>query len=103
MSIQQKVQENREVEVNRDNISRLAPYPVDLSPLLLPSHIYDTLDRQLQVHGRAILRDPTTLVQYALAHWNQYLISHNEDNRNTFLLQAHRLVAYAVQICEDAS
>src|SRR5438876_6361358 len=103
MSVQQKLQENRGVEVKRDTTFRLPPYPVDMSSFLLPSNVYDTLDTQFQVQGSTIIHDPTTLVQYALAHWNQYLISRNEYNRNTFLLQAHRLVAHAVPIREDAS
>src|SRR5439155_16724065 len=82
----------------------LPPYPVDMSPfLLLPSNVSDTLDTQFHVHGDTVIHDPTILVQYALAHWNQYLISSNEHNRNSFLLQAHRLVAHAVRIGEDAS
>jgi glycosyltransferase involved in cell wall biosynthesis len=100
MFVQQRLQENHGVEVDRDTNFSLSPYPVDLSPfLLIPSHGYDT---QLHVHGGTIIHDPTILVQYALAHWNQYLISSNEHHRDTFLLQAHRLAVHAVRIGDDA-
>ncbi len=102
MSVEQKLQENHAVEVNKDNIFSLPPYPVDMSSLL-PSHVYEILDTQLPVRGDTIIHDPTTLVQHALAHWNQYLITRNAYNRNTFLLHAHRLVAHAVSIYEDTS
>src|SRR5947209_5045823 len=101
MFVQQRLQENSGVEVDRDTNFSLPPYPVDMSPFLfLPSSGYDT---QFHVHDGTAIHDPTTLVQYALAHWNQYLVSSNEYHRGTFLLQAHQFAAHAVRIGEDAS
>jgi glycosyltransferase involved in cell wall biosynthesis len=100
MFVQQSSQENYGVGVDKVTNFSLPPYPVDLSPfLLIPPSGCDT---QLHVHGGTVIRDPTSLVQYALAHWNQYLISSNQYHRDTFLLQAHRLAVYAVRIGDDA-
>src|SRR5947209_13718752 len=104
MPIQQWLREDRGVKVKRDHDLSLSPYPVDMSPfLLLSPSAYDTTDTQFQVHSGTVTPTPTPLVQYALAHWNQYLISQDEHNRDTFLLQAHWLVAHAVRMSGDAS
>ncbi len=103
MSMRQRLQENHGVEVDRQTTFSLPAYPVDMSPFLLLSPSgNDTLDTQFQTRGGTVIRNPTTLVQYALAHWNQYLISGNQHHRDIFLLQAHWLVAYVVCIGEDA-
>src|SRR5689334_1330082 len=101
MPVQQRLQENREVD--EQTIFCLLPYPVDMSPFLLaPPRGNDTLDTPFHASGGAVIHDPTKLVQYALAHWNQYLISRSEHYRDVFLLEARWLIAHTVRIGEDA-
>src|SRR5437870_13157492 len=102
MSIQQSLSKDHgmEKEINFD----LPLYPVDMSHFLfLPQSACDAFGTQFHAHVGTGVHDPTTLVQYALAHWNQYLISNDEHNRDIFLLQAYWLVVHEVRIGDDAS
>jgi hypothetical protein len=104
MSIRQKFRKDCSVEVGGENTFDLLLYPVDMSSfLLLPPSIYPTIGTQFHVHSDTDVPDPTTLVQYALAHWNQYLSSNDEYNRHSFLIQAYWLVEHTVRIGADAS
>lgn len=81
--------------------SRVSLYPVDMSSFLVSS--FRTLDEEGVLSS---LIPPgyhqTQIVQYALAHWNLYLATHEEKHREVFLKQAYLLVEHEVRIGKDA-
>ncbi|HEX6479929.1 MAG TPA: D-glucuronyl C5-epimerase family protein [Ktedonobacteraceae bacterium] len=71
------------------------PYPIDLSTL--PGRSQFTLDGAgvpYHIHPKGY--DPTSIAHYALAHWNEYLLTGAEDHREAFLTQARWLVEHEV-------
>lgn len=88
------------------NATELLPYPIDMRPLLaLP---YGTLDEagvpfNASSEKYPAAYHPTTIAQYALAHWNTYLETGAEKNREAFMLQARWLVEHETSISNDAS
>jgi glycosyltransferase involved in cell wall biosynthesis len=82
------------------------PYPVDMSPLLaLP---FGELDQQgvpyntkNSNYGGAY--QPTSIAQYGLAQWNEFLHSGGDVHREAFLQQARWLVDHEVQLACGAS
>jgi heparosan-N-sulfate-glucuronate 5-epimerase len=81
----------------------LPAYPLDLAPLLaLP---FGSLDEQgvpfnAPIGSYPAAYHPTTIAQYALAHWNAYLASGDEANREGFMTQARWLVAHETALGE---
>ncbi len=76
-------------------------YPVDMSQFLtLKQSTLDTAGVLYQLNPAGY--NPTTIAQYALAHWNQYLASHDETHYQTFLAQASWLIEHESHIGEDA-
>lgn len=86
-------------------ISALHPYPMDMSQfLVLPLHQSGGAGRG-PWGGAAINQAPTedaaAVAQYALAHWNLYLETNEEQHRLVFLAQARWLVAREMRIGGD--
>ena len=77
-------------------------YPVDMSAfLVLPQCAFDAAAVPYQVKPAGY--HPTTIAQYALAHWNQYLTTAHAKHRGAFLAQANWLVEHEVHIGNSAS
>lgn len=102
MSLQQS-NPGEEIEVTKvEQVLDLSPYPINMTSFLVLSHC--TIDTLGVPHLlNPVGYHPTTIVQYALAQWNEYLMTTNEYHRNIFLIQANWLVDHAVRIGEDAS
>src|SRR5713226_8001420 len=102
MPTQQSKAEDKRPLVDMEHASELLPYPIDMSVFLnLPHCTFDATG--VPSHGSPTGYQPTTVAQYALAHWNQYLASNDEHHRQVFLAQAHWLVEHEVSIGEDAA
>src|SRR5579859_6977691 len=75
------------------------PYPIDMYPFLdLPESMLD-VDGVLfePAHGKQpAIYQPTSIAQYALAHWNAYLVKEEDEHRRAFLAQAIWLQAHEV-------
>lgn len=85
--------------------SDLPPYPIDMSSkLMLP---FATLDEDgIPRHSPDVYPapyHPTTIAQYALAHWNAYLATGSDQHRQGFIAQARWLVTHDSYIAEGAS
>lgn len=79
----------------------LPPYPVDMSQLLtLWQFTLDESGVPSQEPQAGCL--PTTIAQYALAHWNQYLETNDEKHRSIFLTLARWLIEHEARISNDA-
>jgi glycosyltransferase involved in cell wall biosynthesis len=88
--------------VNTKGISHLPSYPLDMSSYLaLPYYAFN--EKGVPRHVTSYGYHPTTIAHYALAHWNQYLVTHEELHLNIFLMQAEWLVEHEVIIDEAAS
>ena len=80
-----------------EDILRVLNYPIDMSsfPTLLPN-IKDTA--AVSCNENSSGNHPTTIAQYALVHWNQYLTTKEENHCNEFLMRARWLVEHEVRI-----
>jgi hypothetical protein len=84
--------------------TELAPYPIDMWPLLaLPS---GTLDETGVLYCNRSKRfppayHPTPIAQYALARWNVYLATGDEKDRQAFMTQAYWLAAHESRFAGD--
>lgn len=85
----------------------LAPYPIDMWPLLaLP---FGTLDEEGIPYNDAPIGEylaaynTTTIAQYALAHWNAYVATGDEQHKQIFMMQARWLVAHASPLENEQS
>jgi glycosyltransferase involved in cell wall biosynthesis len=83
----------------------LPRYPVDIARLLAIA------EASLDAAGvpcsppsgmQPAIYHPTTIAQYALAHWNAYLTTGAETHRATFVAQANWLVAHERPIAAEA-
>lgn len=89
-------------EANERRVSALSLYPIDMTSFLaLPDCNFD--EKGIPYHLGPAGYHPTTIVQYALGQWNQYLTTHNEEHHRAFLAQAWWLVEQGVSIGDDAS
>src|SRR5437660_8341403 len=89
-------------EASEQRVSVLSLYPIDMSSFLaLPNCNFD--EKGIPYYLNPIGYHPTTIVQYALARWNQYLTTHEEEQRGVFLAQARWLVEQEANIGDDAS
>src|SRR5690348_8116852 len=79
---------------------KLRPYPIDLTYLLQLSHYAFDIDGV--PYGSTIGYHPITIAQYALIHWNQYLVSGIDHHLNTFLKQANWFIEHESHIGNDA-
>src|SRR5947209_4164651 len=74
------------------------PYPLDMWPLLsLPKGPLDEKGVPLYTMTGSGLPGgyyPTLIAQYALARWNAYLSTRDEQHRESFLIQAEWLAAH---------
>ena len=81
-------------------------YPIDMSPLLsLP---FGTLDKDgvlyNDLHGTVPAGyHPTSIAQFALAHWNTYLANGSHAHREAFILQARWLLDNETRFSDYAS
>lgn len=83
-------------------VSELSLYPINLSSFLaLPNCNLD--EKGIPYHLSPVGYHPTTIVQYALAQWNQYLTTREDQHCRVFLAQARWLVEQEISIGEDAS
>jgi glycosyltransferase involved in cell wall biosynthesis len=97
---QSKVESAKHAAIMKETID-VSAYPIDMSPFLrLPNCTFDA--QGVPVHERPIGYHPTTIAQYGLAHWNQYLATKEDHHRNVFLKQVHWLVEHEVRILDDA-
>jgi hypothetical protein len=84
--------------------SQLPPYPIDMWPLLsLPLGPLD----EAGVPYYALNDLPngyyaTVIAQYALAQWNAYLKTGDEESKKAFMTQAEWLVAHESHVSHDA-
>lgn len=102
MSTHHHITEGQTGAADREHVFELSLYPVDMSSFLtLSQSTLDATGVAYQVSPAGY--DPTLIAQYALAHWNQYLATNNEEHRNVFLTQAYWLVEHAERIGEAAS
>lgn len=80
-------------------------YAIDMSPLLrMP---FGGLDDDgvlynAATHEHPASYQPTSIAQYALAHWNQYLISGAYEHVEAFVRQARWLLAHETPVAEGA-
>src|SRR6266700_7472532 len=88
-----------------DSDSELAPYSVYMWPLLaIP---FGTLDEEGIPYNDAPIGEypaaynPTTIAQYALAHWNAYLATGDEKHKQAFMIQSRWLVAHESHFDDD--
>jgi len=88
----------------QDDSTELPYYPLDMRFLLtLP---LGTLDEVGVPYNAPTGKypsayHPTTIAQYALAHWNIYLATGNEKHKQAFLIQANWLVANESRFADD--
>ncbi len=86
---------------NAEHIRGPLPYPIDLSTLLSRSQF--TLDGAgVPYHINPKGYHPTSIAHYALAHWNEYLLTGTENHREEFLTQAKWLVEHEVRLGSEA-
>lgn len=91
---------NRQL-ADEEHASGLPPYPIDMSPFLALSQI--TLDATgVPYNANPAGYHPTTIAQYALAHWNQHLATNDEYHLKAFLTQAQWLIEHESRIGKDA-
>lgn len=87
--------------VDLEHVPRLPQYPIDMSSFLTLSQ--GMLDAAgVPYHVNPAGYHPTTIAQYALAHWNEYLATNNEHHHKVFLTQAYWLVEHESSIGDDA-
>jgi glycosyltransferase involved in cell wall biosynthesis len=88
--------------------SSLPLYPLDMSPLLALSE--DHLDQQgilcfanpaASNNTLSSIYHPSNIAQYALAHWNAYLLKGHEAHREAFLQQVDWLLTHEVHRSGD--
>ena len=80
-----------------DRAPELLPYPLDMWSLLALPH--GTVDEAGVPYNAATGKypatyHPTTIAQYALAHWNAYLTTKEGKHRQAFTIQARWLVEH---------
>ena len=101
MAIQQRKTETQKHLGDIGQSLELRPYPVDMSSfLILSSGTFDAAG--VPYYGNLPEYHPTTVAQYALAHWNQYLVTNDENHSQIFLAQAQWFVEHAINIGEDS-
>ena len=84
-----------------EHLPGLSSYPSDMTPFI--TLLSSTLDVSgVPYHGNLASYHPTSIAQYALAHWNEYLATSDESHQRIFLTQAHWLVEHEVGIGDDA-
>jgi glycosyltransferase involved in cell wall biosynthesis len=101
VTVQRSKTETQTRLVDAEQSVELLAYPIDMSSFLrLPSCTFDAAG--VPCHGSSSAYPPTTIAQYALAHWNQYLATNDEHHRRVFLVQAYWFVEHVIKIGEDA-
>lgn len=83
----------------------LSPYPLDMEPLLaLPHGLLDQEGVPYNLPSRDTpgTYHPTTIGEYALAHWNAYLARQAEHHKEAFLVQVRWLVAHEQRLTSEA-
>jgi glycosyltransferase involved in cell wall biosynthesis len=91
----------------RESPSRpdLLPYPIDMFPLLdLPP---GTLDEAGVLYNAAFGTIPAgyhpgSIAQYALVHWNAYLVTGSDEHKEAFITQATWLLTQETPLSNDA-
>jgi glycosyltransferase involved in cell wall biosynthesis len=86
---------------NAEHIYGLLPYPIDVSTFLSQSH-FTLGDAGVPYHINPKDTHSTSIALYALANWNEYLLTDTENHREEFLTQAKWLVEHEVRIGSEA-
>ncbi len=86
--------------------SGLPFYPIDMEPLLTMPFGY--LDQAGVLYNAPNASasgayQPTSIAQFALAQWDAYLTTRDEQHKQVFLTQAHWLVQHGEAIGDDSS
>lgn len=86
--------------------SGLPFYPIDMAPLLAMPFGY--LDQSGVIYNMPTesspgAYQPTTIAQYALAHWNAYLDTGDVEHKKSFMIQARWLVTNELRLADDRS
>lgn len=95
-SEEQKVPRYGRNEVQEDG-NQLSCYPLDMSPsLALPRGTLDDTGVPYNAPTKEYpaAYHPTTIAEYALAHWNSYLATGHEKHKRAFMTQAYWLVEH---------
>src|SRR6266700_1574093 len=101
MSIQHRSIEGQIDPINREHVVDLSSYPIDMSSFLtLPDSTLDAAGVPYRVNPAGY--DPALIAHYALAHWNMYLATNDEQHRNMFLSQAYWLIEHEERIGKAA-
>ncbi len=101
MSIQHRSIEGQIEPINREHVVDLSSYPIDMSSFLtLPDSTLDAAGVPYRVNPAGY--DPALIAHYALAHWNMYLATNDEQHRNMFLSQAYWLIEHEERIGKAA-
>jgi glycosyltransferase involved in cell wall biosynthesis len=101
MSIHTNKTKNNRQLTDRTSTSDLLPYPFDISQCLPSSQI--ALDTKgIPYNGNPTAYHPTFIAMFALANWNQYLVTTNAHHQGTFLNQAFWLIEHETRISNDA-
>lgn len=82
----------------------LLAYPIDMSPILdLTSSTLDEAGVPYKAPAGAIpaIYHPTSIAQFALAHWNAYLTNGRSEHTIAFLAQARWLLAHESRLSTD--
>src|SRR5690348_3393622 len=97
MSTHKSKIENKRQLADMEHLSGLLSYPIDMSLFLaLPPSALDATGASHQEGSLGY--HPTMIVQYALAHWNEYLSTGIENHRQSFLTQTYWLIEHEVCI-----
>jgi len=102
MSTQYGETEGQIRSADAEYVLGLALYPVDMSSFLaLSESALDPAGMPYQMSPAEY--NPTTIAQYALAHWNKYITTNDEHHLRNFLTQASWFVEHETRIGEDFS
>jgi glycosyltransferase involved in cell wall biosynthesis len=92
---------HREIATHRPDLRR---YPIDMFPFL--SAPYDTRDEAGVLYTRdsasgTALYHPIHIAQFALAHWNVYMLTGNDEHKEAFIAQALWLLDHEARLSGD--
>lgn len=80
----------------------LLRYPIDMFPLLAGlSQTRDDTGVFCSISSDTATYHPVQIAQFALAHWNAYLVDGNNEHKNAFLAQASWLLAHQSRFAND--
>jgi len=84
--------------------NKLLPYPIDMFPLLTspPGNLDETdVPSSSPSSTTPGAYDPTIIAQYALVHWNAYLVNGQNEHKEAFMAQASWLLTRETHLSSD--